>query len=88
MKPPSIVCGEVPPHDVIWQVSLNDPERHPQLTRALEWSKTAFGAFQKASSKLGNPSFSDVTCTIVRDEDSALEGKSKKPRTRRTKKKS
>ncbi|MFA5054490.1 MAG: hypothetical protein WC565_10545 [Parcubacteria group bacterium] len=80
-KEPPKVCGEVPSHDVTWQVVLKDPEKHPMLTRSFEEARTAFSAFTKASPKLGNPSFSDVVCTIVPEEQApapALEPKRKK----------
>lgn len=83
-KEPPKVCGEVPSHEVMWQVELSSPEKHPMLSRTFEMSKTAFGAFTKASPKLGNPSFSDVVCTIVQEESPApaLEQPKRKKRCR------
>lgn len=85
-KEPPKVCGDTPSVDVTWQVVLNVQREPPLLSRSFEVARTAFSAFQKASPKLGNPSFSDVVCTIVEErQDPALEQKPK--RNRKTKKK-
>lgn len=83
-KGPEIVCGDVPPFAVTWQVLLNVPRDSNLLSRCFEESKTAFGAFQKASPKLGNPAFSDVVCTIVEDRVDTVE--QSKPKTKRRRK--
>lgn len=78
-KEPPKVCGDTPSVDVTWQVVLNVQREPPMLSRSFEVSRTAFGAFQKASPKLGNPSFSDVICTIVEErQEVALEPKRKR----------
>lgn len=65
-KESNVVCGEVPSKPVVWKVMLKalPPEGDLQQTAAYAVSQTAFGAFTKASPKLGNPPFSDVLCMI------------------------
>jgi hypothetical protein len=84
-KDPPKVCGDTPSVDVMWQVVLNVQREPPMLSRSFEVARTAFSAFQKASPKLGNPSFSDVVCTIVEEQQvPALEPKRKLKRKRKT----
>ena len=84
-KEPPKVCGDTPSVDVTWQVVLNVQREPPLFSRSFEVARTAFGAFQKASPKLGNPSFSDVVCTIVEEQQvPALEPKRKLKRKRKT----
>jgi len=83
-KGPEIVCGDVPSVAVTWQVLLNVPREANLLSKCFEESKTAFGAFQKASPKLGNPAFSDVVCTIV--EDRVDSGEQHRPKSKRRRK--
>lgn len=84
-KDPPKVCGDTPSVDVMWQVVLNVQREPPMLSRSFEVARTAFSAFQKASPKLGNPSFSDVVCTIVEEQQvPALESKRKLKRKRKT----
>ncbi|MFA5052823.1 MAG: hypothetical protein WC565_02095 [Parcubacteria group bacterium] len=83
-KEPPKVCGDTPSVDVTWKVLLNVRREPPLLSVSYEVARTAFSAFQKASPKLGNPSFSGVVCTIVEERQvSALEPKRKLKRKRK-----
>lgn len=82
-KGSDIVCGDVPFKPVTWQVELKQKRDLNLLSRCFEDSKTAFGAFQLASSKLGNPAFSDVVCNIVEERDKPAEPIKSKSKRRR-----